>query len=255
LLLLDLFGLSADQFMEAKPWQPAPTGEEATELQENNTASGEQLVDSPTARACNRRKQRKYDRCLTRREEWLIMQENNPDKTITELISLSPGCYHYLWAHDHAWLKVHSPQSRRCSPTGRKSNLPELDTTISRKIAAARDELMGESNGSFKRISKYSILTKLGVFSNVTGRLDKMPLTLNALSIAVESKIEFAVRKIAQVAARLRAKNKPIRRSILIRQAFIGRNLADAPKIIEAIELELTRDSLVLNENTRALAA
>jgi hypothetical protein len=174
----------------------------------------------------------------TRRAEWLKLCHQFPSKRTTQLRCLIPACYTFLFRHDRDWLRLHSPPKSSSRAAISRVNWDERDSRIAEKLPCAKAALLAEK-GRPKRISLAALGRKLQALALIQHHLSKLPRTSALLPSAIESRLDFAKRKIAWAASQIRVGGAKMLAWRLIQRAGLRPEVVEDPEIREAIQLEL----------------
>jgi hypothetical protein len=180
-------------------------------------------------------------RLVTRQQEWCGWLQGNPSATATQLRKLAPGCYAYLYRHHPAWLREHIPVGKARRQKEVRANWSQRDSSLSQRVFAARQELLSEAERP-KIISVSALGRQMKALGWILKHPDKLPLTKKQLSLAAESRIEFALRRIAWAAEQLKATQGPIRPWLLMQKAALRKDLRSNATIRDALHHLLNYD-------------
>jgi hypothetical protein len=109
------------------------------------------------------------------------------------------------------------------------------DLQLAQQVNHAKEELLREP-GRPKLISRSALGRKLGSLALIQKHLSKLPRTEALLNSAVESRIDFALRRIAQAAREIRSEGCEMKKWRLVARAGLRKDLAGEPEVIESIE-------------------
>lgn len=177
------------------------------------------------------RKRRKH------RALWLDAMKKRPQPGMKSLRRSLPRSYAWLVQNDAAWLKAHRPQpSKRARPAtfvdwGRRDS----------KLAPAVRESAGRlkaTPGRPIRVTKTAVGRDLGRVTLLQQQIHKLPLTAAALREVVESRIDFAIRRVMCVAESFRQAGRKPRAWELIMRANVSGLLAE-PGVMDAVNESL----------------
>jgi hypothetical protein len=172
--------------------------------------------------------EQKDNRIEEYRKEWSQSIEDNKEKTITEVRSLNPGVYAWLYRHDREWLQKHYPEGLKAEKSSKRIDWEKRDSEISEQIELISKEIINETP-ELIRVTKNEIGRRIKGFSLAALHkyLKKMPKTENALNNYVESVEQFQVRRIKYFASRLRKSNPSIKEWEIIRAAGLRKEYAE----------------------------
>jgi hypothetical protein len=180
---------------------------------------------------------------VTNQEEWCRLLLQHPSATATQLRHLAPGCYAYLYRHHPAWLREHLPAIQPTRQKRARVNWPQRDFLLSQRVVAARQELLSEA-GHPKWISISALGRQMKALAWIQKHAAKLPLTRRQLSLATESRIEFAMRRIVWAAEQWKTLKGPISPWLLMQKAAVRMDLRYNPTIREAVQHRVTGHSL-----------
>ncbi len=129
------------------------------------------------------------------RSKWYSGMRQNPKTTLKALRHKLHREYIWLLEHDSAWLKGHRPQTQ-------KRRLPTSSVDWKRRDAeyavAVRDAVshLKHDSGRPTQVTKTAIGRAIGTITLLQQKLCKMPLTAQVLAGLVETREQYAVRRI-----------------------------------------------------------
>lgn len=137
-----------------------------------------------------------------RREELLSLLKDNPQASRTELQTLAPHLIDWLRQDDREWLDTTLPPAKKKRPPKASINWEEQDLWLSE---AVRNAALQIRSGTIpKRVSLAAIVKLIGYRAWIEKRLDKLPLTSQALDMYLESFEDYSIRRIAWAAESFR---------------------------------------------------
>lgn len=159
----------------------------------------------------------------SRRASWLDLRGRNRCAGRTRLRTLSPATYAWLYRNDREWL------TRNCPPALRRVqhchvNWEARDFEISRKLARAAASLRRRDSPK-TRVSITALERDLQITPLLTKHLGKLPLTAQRISRVVESRRDFAIRRIRIAEARFTDAGSTPSKSLFLRAAGIRPDL------------------------------
>lgn len=192
-------------------------------------------VQRPTWRARHTSSESPADRrkALGRhRKVWEQLRVAHPLEGRSTLRERAPATYTYLRRYDRTWFEQHQPPRARTDCRRPRVDWRARDAEMFVLARAAISRLKGRTRPV--RISQRAIAREMGHISLIEQHLDRIPETAAFLRDAVESRVEFAARKVALIGA-ARAGKDPLPRWILVRRANLR------PELLAAVadELEL----------------
>lgn len=138
-------------------------------------------------------KDRKRD---SHREKWLSAMQVNLGIEMKEMRKLLPRVYVWLLENDREWLKAHRPMSsNRTKPNSSSVDWESRDSEISIQVRSTALKIKN-APGRPKRVTVSAIGKEIGLSGLLKQKIDKLPLTAEALASLVESHEQFATRRV-----------------------------------------------------------
>jgi len=164
----------------------------------------------------------RLNKIMAYRNEWRIILRNYPNANRSFLISYCRRVSTFLKRHDNEWLQNNLPPPRRKKPVPvRTVDWVKRDARLAQEVRDAALRLRSTS-GRPVRITRLGILKEIGVPGhNRKKYLAKLPLTIEALSKVVESRTDYAIRRIYWAADCLRVGETIPTRSLLMTRAMV----------------------------------
>lgn len=130
----------------------------------------------------------------SQREAWLAAMQAHPEWGTRALRGLLPGLYAWLYRHDRKWLQAHLPVRRqvRCKP---RINWARRDKQFAEKVRNAAVVLKNTDLHPI-RITVASIGRTIRQLALIQQHLDKLPLTAGAIAEVIETREDFALRRV-----------------------------------------------------------
>lgn len=203
------------------------------------------LLDASIA-VPKRNSQTKQDKLESYRQQWLSTIQENPDAQWHELKQKCLQAYYWLSKHDSDWLAEHKPKSKKL-PTPRQTDFVVDWATRDAQWATEvliEAQRIGSTPGCPIRITRAELGRNIGHLTKMNGNLDKLPLTSIALAKVVETREEFAIRRVWWAVEYFRSldlrptHNQLVRRSGTGWKTASGR-MADRPLVKQAIDAAL----------------
>jgi hypothetical protein len=157
-----------------------------------------------------------------KRQKFLQLKENFPDKGIAFLRKQDPALWSWLYRNDIHWLQSIKPPKVVNYVNDRVDWLVRDDELFDR-IVGIKDEFYNYTNLKPERISVTSIGRKLGILAILEQHIDKLPKTNHLIQSIVESRIDFAKRKIRWALFKLHRNNETVKEWKVVRLAGVGR--------------------------------
>jgi len=134
----------------------------------------------------------KRHRC---RSKWLSAMKQRREITLKVLRGKLPREYAWLQQHDSEWLKRHKPRPQRRALSTTSVDWKRRDADYAAAVRAAASRLKTAS-GRPVQVTRTAIGRALGAITLLRQKLDKMPLTAQVLSSVVETREQYAVRRV-----------------------------------------------------------
>ncbi len=168
---------------------------------------------------------------------WLSIREENPEAGGKLLRSLLPRVYMWLYRNDREWLKMYMPPRRQTvSPSRIDWESRDTQWAIAAKLSAERLKNAPERP---VQITVAAIARDIGQLANIQKHLDKLPLTAQVLAEVVETREEFAVRRVEYAAECFRQENVYPKEWQLVRRAGLRPDMEAVQQVKEAIAAAL----------------
>lgn len=172
------------------------------------------------------------DLLTARRERWLQTCSAHPSVGVKEIRLADGADYSWLYRHDREWLRAHSPRKPH-PPPARRVDWDERDTALAAQVISAASEIMSRT-GRPVRVTMRAIGIQLGVTALLENELVHLPRAKAALTMVVESKEEFADRRLQLAAEKLKRQGESLCGWRLIRAA--GLRPEHSNRLAEEIE-------------------
>lgn len=179
----------------------------------------------------------------TYRNSWLSALNRHPKAGVKKLRMELGAVYAWLYRHDREWLIAQT--IARKSQVSRRDRVDwarrdyELANAI--KFSARR---LRNADGYPIRITAGALARDIGQYALLQKKIDKLPVTAQALSREVETREEFAVRKIRWAAERFQEEGVQLKRWRLIRRANMRPEIAISVQVAKCIDEVLESDGL-----------
>lgn len=129
------------------------------------------------------------------RSKWLSVMKRNPNITMKVLRQKLPREYAWLLQNDSEWLEVHKPLSQRRNLSTTSVDWKKRDAEYAVAVEATASHLM-EAHGRPIQVTKTAIGRDIGAITLLQQKLHKMPLTAQVLASVVETREQYAVRRV-----------------------------------------------------------
>jgi len=133
------------------------------------------------------------------RSAWLSVMRQNRRVTLKTLRSKLPREYAWLLQYDSEWLEGHKPCPRRRNRPTTSVDWKRRDAEYAAAVRAAASRLK-EAPGHPVQVTRTAIGRALGAITLLRQKLHKMPLTAQVLASVVETREQYAVRRVWWVA-------------------------------------------------------
>jgi hypothetical protein len=170
--------------------------------------------------------------------EWQQARKNNPKLSRSALIKKFPRLSYWLNRYDSQWFSVHLPRPRKTGGKTRSVNWPARDIELAKAVKAATNRLC-ETLDKPRRITKSLIGKEIDRTSLLDRYLHKLPRTQKVLEEVVETRVQFACRRIQWSADSFHEENVRPSRSALLQRAALDFNIWQEPSIKAATEAAL----------------
>ena len=173
------------------------------------------------------------------RSKWLSARKQGQQMTLKTLRRKLPREYAWLAHNDYEWLGRHKPHPQRhnISTTSVDWEKRDADYSFAVRVAALR---LNNGSGRPVRVTKTAIGRVLGATSLLSQKLSHMPKTFKVLADVLETREEYAVKRVLWVASLyLHEQVKPREWQLILRASIYS--LRNTPAVKCAIN-----DSLVM---------
>jgi hypothetical protein len=177
------------------------------------------------------------------REEWLMVQQENPDLGRTALKQKSVNVYTWLRRNDFEWLEQHLPSRRGGAAPKPRVDWDKRDTQLADAVQIAASRLRHKS-GKPTQLTVTAIARDLGKVALIQQHLDKLPKTAQSLAQLVENREQFALRRIQWAVENYSLEGVYPPKWKLLRRAGIRPEIEQLPSVGREIE-----KAMVLLEN------
>jgi hypothetical protein len=171
------------------------------------------------------------------RDKWVSRMRQAPKTTLKALRLKLPREYAWLRRNDAGWLKRNTPQSRkRARPTSSVDwKKRDAEYAVAVKAAAAR---IKNNPGRPVQVTRGAIGRAVGAAMLLRQKLNKMPLTGQVIARVVETRVEYAARRIRWAAECFtRERTMPRPWQLMLRANVYS--LRSVPKVKSAVDISL----------------
>lgn len=173
------------------------------------------------------------------RAKWLSAIRCSPKMTMKSLRRRLPRVYAWLVSNDPEWLKSHRPPPRKRARAPSGVDWKRRDVKLAALVREAASRMI-TAPGRPRRITKTAVARKVGHVTLLQQKINKLPLTAQVLSGVVESRVDFAVRRVRWAEeCYFKEGFMPKRWQLLLRANVYS--LRGAPQVKKAIDLILER--------------
>ena len=147
---------------------------------------------------------------INRKDEWIKLSQQYPQKSVTELRILKPSLYTWLYRHEKVWLFDNSSQIPiKKGANTHRVNWEERDILLHNKVRQEVNKILA-ADGKPERITVRRFGIRLGVLSLLEKKLNNLPHTSKYLSSILESVEDYQKRRIIWAVKVLDLRNKPL---------------------------------------------
>lgn len=188
----------------------------------------------------------------TYRARWLSVMKLTRNTKLKTLRQKLPRVYTWLRQNDFKWLKDHRPQCQRQVKSTSSVDWERRDAKYAVAVRAAASSIK-DTPGRPVRVTKTAIGRAIGIVSLLQQKLHKMPLAAGVIASVVETRVEYAIRRIVWAAeCFIRESTKPRPWQVVLRANIYSlRNLPEVKSAVDAA-VSLIESNLSLKQNLRA---
>jgi transposase-like protein len=177
--------------------------------------------------------QNKNELIEVNRQVWLHLQNEQPKLSKTELRSLKPSTFTFLYRHDNEWLNKNSPTITKRKIASKRVNWQERDKNVLKMVQKATNELLNRKE-NWKRITIKSLGDSIGERALIEQHLDKMPKTKKFIEEVSETEKEYRKRRVIRVIEEMNETDEGFRAWKVLRRSGIKK--AFYSEVIELIK-------------------
>ncbi|WHY86527.1 TnsD family transposase [Neobacillus novalis] len=144
-----------------------------------------------------------------RKNKWLELQEEYPEKSKTELRKMAPDVYAFLYRNDSDWLNDNSPVKKRIQTPNQRVDWEKRDKELLKQIKKVVQTWDMEAEKP-TRITITSIGKKLNELSLFQKKADKLPKTMEYIRKVSEDTVSFQKRRVEVTLEKLKKEDEPI---------------------------------------------
>ncbi|WP_416829293.1 TnsD family transposase [Ectobacillus polymachus] len=182
------------------------------------------------------------------REQWVLLLKKNKDKSITQLRSVNPKVYAWLYRNDKDWLKNNYPSTTKVTSNKgiTRINWEKRDYEMAIQVEKIIESILSEKN-KLIRVTKNEIGRRLGKLTALNKGLEQLPKTKKLINQGTESVEQFQMRRIKYVINEFRKTISSIKEWEVIRKAGLKRHTAEKFRtfILEEIYKDYKNENFV----------
>nr|WP_242058909.1 TnsD family transposase [Cytobacillus firmus] len=153
-----------------------------------------------------------------RKNKWLELQEEYPEKSKTELRVMLPEVYAYLYRNDCDWLRHNSPVKKRIQTTNLRIDWEQRDKELLEQVKKVVRRWDMDTD-KLTKITVTSIGKKLNELSLLQKKADKLPKTMGYIDKVSEDKVAFQKRRVEFWIEKLKEDGEPILEWMIYKKA------------------------------------
>lgn len=144
-----------------------------------------------------------------RKNKWLELQEEYPEKSKTVLRKMCPDVYAYLYRNDPEWLNEYSPVKKRIQTPNQRVDWEKRDKELLKQVKnVVRNWDLDVEKPT--KITVTSIGKNINELSLLQKKADKLPKTIEYISKMSEDTVSFQKRRVEFTFEKLKKENEPI---------------------------------------------
>jgi len=186
------------------------------------------------------------------RGKWVTAMRQSPKTTLKALRLTLSREYAWLRRNDAEWLKRHSPPTPTRVRPASGVDWKKRDAEYAAAVRAAATRL-GNNSGRPVQVTRAAIGRAVGATTLLRQKLHKMPLTAQAMARVIETRVEYAIRRI-RWAAESFTHDRILPRPWQLMQRANVYSLRSVPEVKRAVNaaLCLLESNLSLNQKLTA---
>lgn len=165
--------------------------------------------------------------------QWEKLRRENPEAGIKQLRQLLPSVYTWLYRNDPDWLRKQLPAIMPRPDAQPRIDWTARDTEVAQAMRTAAEQLRQSEQPVW--LTTTAIARTAGHLALIHQHLDKLPQTRATLEDLLESRIDFAVRRVRWALEQYHREDIVPKRWQLIRRAGVER-LKEEPLVAQALE-------------------
>lgn len=144
-----------------------------------------------------------------RKNRWLELQEEYPEKSKTELRKLATDVYAFLYRNDRDWLNTNSPVKKRMQTPNQRVDWEKRDRELLKEVKkVVRNWDVGVEKPI--KITVTAIGKKINELPLLQKKADKLPKTIDYIHEVSEDTVAFQKRRVEFTIEQLKKENEPI---------------------------------------------
>ncbi|WP_179295573.1 TnsD family Tn7-like transposition protein [Bacillus sp. FJAT-45350] len=171
-----------------------------------------------------------------RKNTWLKLQEEYPEKSKTELRKMAPEVYAYLYRNNREWLNEYSPVKKRTTTPNQRVDWDKRDKEILEKVKKVIRNWDIDAEKPTK-ITVTSIGKKINELSLLQKKADKLPKTLEYISKVSEDTVAFQKRRVEFRIKKLKEEGNPIIEWQIYRKAGLRPTVSNEVKRLISVRV------------------
>ena len=137
---------------------------------------------------------------MERRKQWLALRRQYPLETRKHLRMHAPAVWMALYRKDRAWFESNSPTRQKPVPASSYVDWADRDGSLCRRVGSAAGKLQAYRL-PLVRVTFAALARELGAMALLQKHPHKLPLTVRGIQSVVESREQFALRRLDAVIA------------------------------------------------------
>jgi hypothetical protein len=164
-----------------------------------------------------------------RKNKWLDLQEEYPEKSKTELRKMVPDVYAFLYRNDRDWLNEYSPVKKRIQPPNQRVDWEKRDKEMLKMV---KQVVRNWDNDAEKptKITITSIGKKINELSLLQKKADKLPKTIDYVGKVSEDTVAFQKRRVEFTIEKLKKEGDSILEWKIYRKAGLRPTVSNEVK-------------------------
>ena len=183
-------------------------------------------------------------RLVMRRKQWLALRAEYPLEHRQRLRLRAPAIWTALYRRDRSWLELNSPPRQKPVSAEPRVDWATRDESLHREVDMVALKLRATQK-PFARLTFAALAHGLGAAALLQQHPNRLPLTVSRIRSVVESREQFALRRLGAVVAACCAAGECVPRwrlaklaglrSDLCNLASVRRSLDDAVRVTETM--------------------